>query len=268
MEHIRNLVNLFREKHPGLKAREELFAHLEQSFLPHLLRVLQKDNTLMSEVDLFPGIKVEWDGSDEQWKKFHMALLYSVLHGDPKEKFGSIFEAVKKAMPGGVGAGSDQADEIQKILEDEDTKGAMSEILELIMSTRLVSLVGDILQNLSFDDLNIDMENPQSILEMLRNPQDHAGLNELMERAKMILEDRVNSGKINPQELRRDIEMIRAKFQSSFGKYLNEAILGEDSGNTTGNTAQQILSNHPDARRARMLARLQKRQQQKTRTTK
>ena len=269
MEHIRNLVNLFREKHSGLKAREELFEHIEQTFLPHLLRVLQKDNTLLSEVELFPGIKVEWEGTDEQWKKLHMALLYSVLHGDPKEKFGSIIDAVKKAIPGmGSSEASSQADEIQKILEDEETKGALSEMLELIMSTRLVSLVGEIFQSLSFDDLNIDLENPETLLEMLRNPQEHAGLNEMMGRAKMILEEKVKSGKINPNELRRDIEMIRAKFQSSFGKYLNEAILGEDSGNTTGNTAQQILSNHPDARRARMMARLQKRQQQKTRPSK
>ena len=262
MEHIRNLVNLFREKHSGLKAREELFEHLEQTFLPHLLRVIQKDNTLLSEVDLFPGIKVEWEGTDDQWKKLHMAILYSVLHGDPKEKFGSILDAVKNAIPGmgAVGGAAGQVDEIQKILEDEDTKGALSEILELIMSTRLVSLVGDILQNLSFEDLNIDLEKPESILEMLRNPQEHAGLNEIMDRAKQILEDRVQTGKINPQELRRDIEMIRAKFQSSFGKYLNEAILGDDGADRTGNTSQQILSNHPDARRARMLARLQKKQ--------
>jgi hypothetical protein len=265
MEHIRNLVALFREQHPGLKAKEDLFAHMEQTFLPHLLRVLQKDNTLLSEVDLFPGIKVTWEGTDDQWKKLHMAILYSVLHGDPKEKFGTLFEAVKAAIPGMGGSGG-ETDEIQRILEDDETKGALSEIMELIMGTRLVSLVGDILGSLSFESLNIDLENPESILEMLRNPQEHEGLKELMDRAKMILEDRVTSGKLNPNELRRDIEMIRAKFQSSFGKYLNEAILGEDSGNTTGNTSQQILSSHPDARRARMLARLQKKQ--KLRTTK
>ena len=265
MEHIRNLVNLFREKHPGLKAREEFFGHIEQTFLPHLLRVIQKDNELLAEVELFPGIKVEWEGTDEQWKKLHMALLYSVLHGDPKEKFGTIFDAVKKAMPGN-GA---EADEIQKILEDEETKSSLSEMLELIMGTRLIGIVGDIVQSIKFDDLDLNLENPEQLLEMLRNPQEAPALNELMERAKAILEERVNSGKINPQELRREIETIRAKFQSSFGKYLNEAILGEDAGgNTTGNTPQQILSNHPDARRARMLARLQKRQQQKTRGSK
>jgi len=265
MEHLRTLVGLFREAHPELKARDELFAHIEQTFLPHLMRVLQKDNTLLSEVDLFPGIKVAWAGSEEQWKALHMAFLYSVLHGDPKEKFGALFESIKNLVPG-LGGAAGQKSEIESILEDEETKGAMSEMLELIMSTRLVSLVGDILGSLSFETLGLDLENPESILEMLRNPQEHAGLKELMDRARMILEERVKSGKLDPQQLRRDIEMIRAKFQSSFGKYLNEAILGEPAGNATGNTAQQILSNHPDARRARMLARLQKKQ--KLRTTK
>lgn len=88
-------------------------------------------------------------------------------------------------------------------------------------------------------------------------------LKEIMDRARAVLEDKIKSGKIDQDALRRDIENIRAKFQSSFGKYINQAVLGEDAGNTTGNTPQVILSNHPDARRARMLARLQKKQQQK-----
>jgi hypothetical protein len=103
---------------------------------------------------------------------------------------------------------------------------------------------------------------------MLQNPKDHPALNEIMDRARMILEEKIKSGKLNQDELRRDIENIRAKMQSSFGKYLNQAVLGEDAGNTTGNTPQVILSNHPDARRARMLARLQKKQQQKVRDSK
>ena len=264
MEHLRKLVDLFQEKYPGVRAREESFQHLEDTFLPHLLRVVQKDNALMTEVDLFPGIKVEWEGTDEQWRKFHMALIYSVLHGNPKEKFGKIMEAVKGIIPGG----SAQADEVQKLLEDEDTQSSISEMLELIMNTRLVSLVGEVVQSLEFADLNINLEDPEQVMRMLQNPQESEALKEIMDRARMILEDKIKTGKINQDELRRDIENIRAKFQSSFGKYVNQAVLGEDAGNTTGNTPQQILSNHPDARRARMLARLQKKQQQKVRDSK
>jgi hypothetical protein len=265
MDHLRALVNLFKEAHPQLRAREELFQHIEDTLLPHLLRVIQRDDTLFQEIELFPGVKVEWTPSEENWKKVHMALLYSVLHGDPKEKFGKVFETVKGMIPGG----SAQTDEIQKMLDDEDTKSSMSEILELIMSTRLVSLVGDIVQSIQLSDLNFNVEDPAELLQMLQNPQENETLKEIMDRARMILEEKIRSGKLNQEELRRDIEMIRAKFQSSFGKYLNEALLGEAAeGNTTGNTANQILSNHPDARRARMMARLQKKQQQKARGSK
>ena len=262
MEHIRNLIHHFKEKGVAVpRANEDLFQHIEDTFLPHLLRVLQKDNTLFSEVEVFPGVKVEWTGDEKEWKLVHMALLYSVLHGNPQEKFGKILESVKSMIPGG----SAQADEISKILEDEENQSSFQEILELVMNTRLASILGDIAQSVKFDDLGIDFENPEQLLNMMRNPQESPVLQELMDRAKMILEDRIKSGKINQQELVREIEMIRAKFQSSFGKYLNEMIVGDAGGGTTGNTSAQILSNSPEARRARMLARLQKKQKEKAR---
>lgn len=265
MDHLRALVNMFKEDHPSLRAREELFTHIEDTLLPHLLRVIQRDDTLFQEVELFPGIKVNWTSSEENWKKVHMALLYSVLHGDPKEKFGKIWETVKGVLPGGT----QQADEVQRLLDDEETKSSMSELLELVMNTRLVTLVGDLVQSIQLSDLHFDVESPEQILQMLQNPQENETLKEIMDRARMVLEEKIRTGKLNQDELRRDIEMIRAKFQSSFGKYLNEAILGEEAGgNTTGNSGQQILSNHPDARRARMMARLQKKQQQKVRGSK
>lgn len=260
MEHIRNLINHFKEKGVTTpRASEDIFQHIEDTFLPHLLRVLQKDNTLLSEVELFPGIKVEWTGDEKEWKLLHMAMLYSVLHGNPKEKFGKILESVKSLIPGG----SSQADDISKILDDEENQNSFQEILELVMNTRLATLMGDVIQSIKFDDLDIDFENPEQLLNMMRNPQESPILQELMDRAKMILEDRVKSGKINQQELVREIEMIRAKFQSAFGKYLNEMIVGDAGGGTTGNTSRQILSNSPEARRARMLARLQKKQKEK-----
>jgi hypothetical protein len=264
MEHLRNLVNLFKEAHPELRANEELFQHIETVLLPHLLRVVKRDDTLFQEIELFPGIKVAWKPSDDNWKKVQMALVYAVLNGNPKEKFGKLMEAMKGAIPGTAA----QADEVQSILEDEETQSSMSEMLELIMSTRLVSLVGDIIQSVDLEGLDIDFEDPERLLQMLRNPQQSEILNEIMMRARAVLEEKIRSGKLNQNELRRDIEKIRAKFQSSFGKFLNQAVLGEDAGNTTGNTAQQILSNHPDARRARILARLQRKHEQKTRGSK
>jgi len=263
MEHLRKLVTYFKGKEvPGVpKASEALFAHLEETFLPHALRILKKDNALLAEVDLFPGVKVPWEGTEEEWKLLQMAVLYSVLHGDPKEKFGKILETFKSLVPGG----SSQADEISKILDDEETKSSLEEMLELVMNTRLAGLIGEIASSFEASDFGIDLENPEELLNLLRNPQQNETLNDIAERAKSILEDKIKTGKINQQELIREIEMLRAKFQSSFGRYLNEMIVGDAGGGTTGNTSAQILSNSPEARRARMLARLQKKQKEKAR---
>lgn len=263
MEHLRNLLNHFKAAGvPGLpRASDELFAHVEEVLLPHVLRVLKKDNTLLSEIELFPGMKVPWNGTDAEWSLLNLALLYAVLHGDPKEKFGKIFDTLKGLIPGGT----PQADEIASLLDNEETKSSVQEILDLIMSTRLASLMGEIAQSVKYDDLELDFSQPEKILEMLRTPQESPVLKELMDRAKAVMEDRVKSGKINQQELVREVELIRAKFQSSFGKYLNEMIVGDAGGGTTGNSSQQILSNSPDARRARMIARLQKKQKEKAR---
>jgi hypothetical protein len=263
MEHLRKLVTYWKGKEvPGVpRATEDLFKHLEDTFLPHVLRVLNKDNILLTEVQVFPGVQVPWTGTDEEWKLLQMALLYSVLHGDPKEKFKTLLDAVKGLIPGG----SSHADEITKILEDEETKDSLQEMLELVMSTRLAGLIGEIAASFEVSDLGIDLENPEQLLELLRNPQGSEALNEIAERAKMLLEEKIKSGKINQQELIREVEMLRAKFTSSFGKYLNEMIVGDGGGGTTGNTSAQILSNTPDARRARMVARLQKKQKEKAR---
>ena len=264
MDALRKLINYFKDRQEGIpRASEELYTHLEQVFFPHLLRVIQKDNTLMSEVELFPGVTAQWTGSDEEWKLLFMALFSTLLQGNPKEKIGKVLETLKGAIPG-MGATESQAEEIQSVLDNEDTRSSMSELLELVLSTRLVSVVTDMLQSLDITNLGIDFDDPEEVVQLLRNPQNSDVLTKLMDRAKTVLEDRIKTGKIDPNELQRDIEMVRAKFQSSFGKYLNETLLGAE-GNTTGNTAEQILSNHPDARRARMMARLQKRQQEKLR---
>jgi len=245
------------------KASDELFAHIEKELLPHLMKIVKKDNTLFTDVDmapeLFPGITVKWDGKDEAWNKLRMALLYAVLNGNPKEKFGAIFEQIKGALPGG------RQDEVMALLENEETQDSLKEILDLVMNTRLASIVGDLVQSIKFEDLDINLEDPDELIRLMQNPQDSDALKEIMSRAQEVLRDRVETGKINQQELIREIEMLRAKMTSTFGKYMNEMVVGQREQPATGNTSREILSNSPDARRARMLARLQRKLGEKSR---
>jgi hypothetical protein len=86
-----------------------------------------------------------------------------------------------------------------------------------------------------------------------------------MERAQEHLKERIQTGKINQQELIREIEVLRAKMTSTFGKYMNEMVVGQREQPATGNTSREILSNSPEARRARMLARLHRKLGEKSR---
>lgn len=265
MEAVRKLIQYFKDKNPEgkfPKATEELIVHLETVLLPHVMQIIQKDNSLFrgyGRVDIFPGMEVEWDGSDELWARLQVALMHAVLHGNPKEKFGKIIEIIKENMPGG------RTDEISKILEDKETQDSMKEMLDLLLNTRLATVVGDLIQSLPFADLGIDFEDTNELMRLIQNPTDNEAVKNLMDRAQALLKERIESGKINQQELIREIEMLRAKMTSKFGKYMNEMVVGAREQPATGNTAREILSNSPEARRARMLARLQRKLGEKSR---
>lgn len=268
MEHLRSLINYLKEKSPTTtfpKPTEELFNHIQTVLLPHALKVVQKDNTLFrgeAAVQLFEGVDIRpvWDASDEAWKRLHMTLLYSFLQGDSKDKLSKALEAFKALLPGG----NAQTDEILKVLEQEDTESSLREIFELLVNTRLATVVGDLVSSMDLDDLGIDFDNPHELLEALQHPERSPVIQTIMKRAQTILEERIRTGRINQRELVRELETLRAKFQSTFGKYLNEMVVGQ-GGNTTGNTSQTIMGNSPDARRARMQARLQKKLHEKGR---
>jgi hypothetical protein len=82
----------------------------------------------------------------------------------------------------------------------------------------------------------------------------------LIESVQKGLNDRIKSGKFKAEEIQRDVERIRALLQVSFGKFINEQMFG---GEKPAVPAAVYMSNSPEARRQRMIARLQKKQRDK-----
>ena len=269
MEHLRALIICLRDKHPELpfpRASDEVYTHLTDVLTPHAMKIMQRDNSLFrgkDAVQLFEGVdmRVAWDGSEELWKALHLTMIFSFLRGDPKEKVAQLVEAMKHVLPQTHGDTS----EILNILGTEETSSSLTEMFELLMKTRLASIVGDIAASIKFDDIGIDFEHPEEILEALQHPERSDAIRQVMERVKSMLEERIKTGKINQQELIREIEQLKAKFQSSFGQYMNQMVGVAREGPATGNTASQIMSNSPEARRARMQARLQRKLLEKAR---
>ena len=269
MEHLRAFIKCLKDKHPDInfpRASDEVYTRLTDVLTPHGMKIMHRDASLFRSPDApqpFEGVDIRttWVESEETWKALHLTLLFSFLRGDPKEKVSQVMEAMKHVLP----ATHRDTDEILKTLGTEETSSAISEIFELLMKTRLASIVGDIAASIKLDDIGIDFERPEEILEALQHPERSHAVRHIMEQVKTMLEDRIKSGRINQQELIREIEMLKAKFQSSFGKYMNEMVgIGREQP-ATGNTGEQILSNSPEARRARMQARLQRKLREKGR---
>ena len=269
MDHLRAFIKCLKDKHPDInfpRASDEVYTRLTDVMTPHGMKIMHRDASLFRGPETpqpFEGVdmRVAWVESEETWKALHLTMIYSFLRGDPKEKVAQVMEAMKHVLP----HTHRDTDEILKTLETEETSSAMSEIFELLMKTRLASIVGDIAASIKLDDIGIDFERPEEILEALQHPERSHAVRQIMEQVKTMLEDRIKSGKINQQELIREIETLKAKFQSSFGKYMNEMVGVAREGPATGNTAQQIMSNSPEARRARMQARLQRKLHEKGR---
>jgi len=269
MEHLRAFIKCLKDKHPDInfpRASDEVYTRLTDVLTPHGMKIMHRDASLFRSPDApqpLEGVDIRtaWVESEETWKALHMTLLFSFLRGDPKEKVSQVMEAMKHVLP----ATHRDTDEILKTLGTEETSSAISEIFELLMKTRLASIVGDIAASIKLDDIGIDFERPEEILEALQHPERSQAVRHIMEQVKTMLEDRIKSGKINQQELVREIETLKAKFQSSFGKYMNEMVGVGREGPATGNTSQQIMSNSPEARRARMQARLQRKLHEKGR---
>ena len=74
-----------------------------------------------------------------------------------------------------------------------------------------------------------------------------------------MLKDKMKRGELTQHQITSEVEAIKAKVTSIFGNIFNEA-MGLNRGETP---AAVLVGNSPEARRQRMLARLQKKQRDK-----
>jgi hypothetical protein len=72
-----------------------------------------------------------------------------------------------------------------------------------------------------------------------------------------LIEQKMKNGSLKREEFIAEVEMLKEKFKQSLGKVFKTELFG-DGGEGPTNDSATIVSNHPDARRARMLPRMQK----------
>jgi hypothetical protein len=239
---------------------ETTVAHIEATYYPHLLKLIQRDESVFDTSLTFRGVNISalWKENeashDAIWKHLFMCILASFFHGDFKEKIGVVMNVVK----GMWSMSGQENDEISNLLNSEDSEGYFKEILEYVQETRIAKVFMDLVEQIDISELELDFENPQELIDMLRNPE-HPKMKKVISKIQGLIQQKMQRGELTQQQLIGEVEGIKAKIQSLFGNVFNDML----GGRRADVPANVLMGNSPEARRQRMLARLQKKQRDK-----
>jgi hypothetical protein len=250
---------------------QELHAHLSiptdlnidsavqelEAMYPDILQIFQKDAAFFSKPRMLFGVDLsERTLSDDTWKHLQMCLFSSFFHGDMKRKLGTLLETVKTIW----GASGQSSDEVDRILNDEQTQDRLQELYEYVTNLRSAKVCLSLLEEIDTDALGLTLENPAELMDMVRNPE-HPTMKKCIAAVQKQLQSKLQRGELTQHQLQSDIEGLKVKVQGLFGNVLNESLLGGRRADVPGTV---LMSNSPEARRQRMLARLQRKQREKT----
>lgn len=229
-----------------------------ESFYPSALQILKKETAFFDVERKAFGINLsELEHTEDMWKHITLSTVASVFHGDIKTKFGTLLSAAKSVW---TGSGAEN-DEVSRILNDESSEGHLESLYKFIMDTRIAKIVMEIIEKVDVSSIDIgNIENPAELMEMLKNPE-HPVLKKFIAKVQALMREKLMSGSYNQSQMMAEIEGIKAKVESLFGNVLNEALGGAARGDVT---SAALMSNSTEARRQRMLARLQRKQREKT----
>jgi hypothetical protein len=232
--------------------------YIKQQIQPLFMQIVQKDKAIFAEPQYFlRGLDFSLlmkDASPKQeealWTYIRMFLVCSYLGADIMDTVKSMWTKV---------TGKTETSEVDEVLNDETMKSGIEDLLETLKDTKLMKLGMEVLENLDVEKLGlneIDFSDIHGLLEMAKNPE-HPVTKRAISVVQGLIEQKMKNGSLKREEFIAEVEMLKEKFKQSLGKVFKTEIFG-DGGEGPTNDSATIMSNHPDARRARMLARMQK----------
>jgi len=250
-----------KSKYPDLTYTYDLDTAAKdvEAFYPAAMQIVQKDAAFFDVERRMFGINLsELTADEDLWKNIQFSAVASLFHGDIREKFGTILNLAKSMWSGS----GHENDEIARVLNDDAAEGNLESLYTYVMDTRLVKIVMEIMEQMDLTKMDIGkIESPEQLLEMVRNPE-HPVLKKFIEKVKGLLEEKMKRGSFTQQKMMEEVEGIKAKIQSIFGNVLGEA-LGV-AGRRADVPAAILTSSSPEARRQRMIARLQRKRNEKS----
>jgi hypothetical protein len=253
---FKEFLNDLRSAFPDVKFnpfREDQITEFEEWCTPNILKILQKDGTLFTDPCIVFNVDISPLYASQTamiWKHVQHCAMASFLSGDLKGKLSKVLDSLKTVW-GGAGHNTD---EIDKLIGNEETQDKISELIEFVMNTRLATIVTSMMENINLDDLGIDFESPEDVMNMFQNMNGNPTIQKVMKKVQGILEEKLRKGDFTKEMIVQDFETIREKLKAAFGDMFNDMLGGRRADVPT----QVLMGNSPEARRARMIARLQR----------
>jgi hypothetical protein len=255
------LQNTFPSYEVNKKFDESEIQRFEGIFLPDVFDILNKNASLFNKprvvfnVDLSEMFLLKETEQPQIWKHVQTCIFSAFFENNVQGKIGKILGSLKTLWS----ESGQNTDEIDKILNDEKSQTKIEEILDYVMNSRLSSIVINIIQSVDFSDLKLETENPEDFMEMAKNIQSNPSFQKLAKQMRDMMQEKIKSGQISQNEIMQEVETIKVKVQEAFGSIFEEAI----GGRKADVAPEVIMSNSPDARRARMIARMQRKVKEK-----
>ena len=246
-----DLNSKFPDVVPSAKLDEKDIEIFQKLFISDTMEVLKKDPSIFNEPKLVFGIdlsEIFKQNPELVWKYMQPCLFSSFLHGDIKSK-------ITQMLPELLGAFKEQLggqNEIDEILGDETKQSKIGEFIDYLKNSKFASLITSVFESIDLSDLDTS-----NIEEVLHNPtliQQHPIVLRIQGQIQSIMTNKVKNGELSKEAIIQEFETMKGKLQEFFGESLNEAL-----GTQRSDVAPEVLlSNSPEARRARMIARLQR----------
>jgi hypothetical protein len=225
-----------------------------ESFYPDIVKIIQKDETFFEQERLVFGRNISEQNHEAVWKNMIPCMIGSFFHGDIREKVGNLTSIIKNVW----NSSGQENDEISAVLNNEKSEGHFKEILDYILNSRLIKIFTSLVESIDISEFDFDFENTAELLEMFKNPE-NPKFQKMAQKVQAVVKDKIRKGHIDQKVIVSEMEAIKAKVMGLFGNVFNDAL----GGRKADVPSAVIMGNSPEARHARIVARLKRKLQEK-----
>ena len=241
---------------------EAAVVHIMDTFLPDAAMILGKKPEFFEDTDralVGANLSEFWDANPDKrsvlWEKVQETTLAAVFRGGVLgEHSGKLFRAVKQMWSG-------KDDEVSRILEDDASEGRFADLMEYVKNTRTAKVFVKIVQEFVENGADFGgIHSMEDVADLFKDPQNPV-FQKVAKKLEAAIKSKVQTGQITQHIIQEEIEGIKVRAIALFGDAVKNMMGLGSSG--TGTPASVLLSGTYEARRQRMLARLQKKQRDK-----